>query len=899
MKHVKKNVSFPVFVFVLPCLLCAPAARAERGDFTASLAVPVYKSYVRMRGFSPRELCVHSIGQSHIDAAWKWRLAETHQKVYRTFDQAVRHMELYPEFTFSQSQPAFYEWILEEHPELFKKMVEMEKRGQWIITGGMWVEPDGMMPDGESYVRQRLIGQRFYLEHFGRISGFAWLPDTFGYNPNLPQITARSGAKYMWAKKMTTNFETVFPFHNFYWRSPDGSEVLTTLNPFAVGLEFFVHGELGKFKDTRYLLKPGARRWFDYSVPPSEIEAALSDDWLYVIANFYGEGDGDQGPTPLEVKIQRRLAAKGLTEFSTPGEFYSRLEGQADRLPVWTDELYLERHRGTLTTHAWVKRANRLAESLMRAAEPLRSLLSLFGTGYPRDALEGVWKLICLNQFHDILPGSSIPEVYQDARVHYDRIHGDARGLIRSGMESLASMVRAEPPVKGAEAVLVWNPLGWERGGLARVESPGQGAYKVLDRRGEQVACDRWDAEIVFRAKQVPSMGYKLYYLEKGKPASTEELAVTKSADSFLLENAFVLVKVDRRTGHITSLVRKASGRDLISGPSNRIMAFHDRHKEHRAWNIQADYLEHPIPVPREAEVELTTGALFAEVAARRELEQEGRTTTFTQRVRLAPGDPLVYIDLDSEFHMHNALVKLEFNTSLQSDTVWADGAYLAVGRPTDPRTPAQKARWETACQKWMDLSDGEDGLALLNNGKHGFSLTPDGRGYRLTVIKGAEYPQAYSDAVNVRHYKKGELPYTDQGPHHVELALLAHPGDWRKARLWEAGYEFNTPLVAQAGAGGGGLPSQGSLLALESATSYIGSVKLAEDDNSLVVRLVEAAGESGPARIRLGMGLEIHEAWETDLLELDPRALRSSGASVSINMGPWQIRTIKIRAGL
>jgi len=876
----------------------APAQ--EDNELVVKLAPPVYKSFLAIKGFTPDDLEVYSIGHSHIDAAWKWRVPETHDKTYNTFSQAVGNMEERPHFTFSQSQPAFYEWTMEDHPELFARMVEMEKRGQWELAGGQWVEPDCNVPDGESFVRQRLLGQRFYLKHFGHITDMAWLPDSFGYNQNLPQIFARSGAKYLWAKKINTNFDTVFPFHNFVWRSPDGSELVTTLNSMSVGLGFFTHQEVGLFREARYLAPEGGEMVADYSWTPREIEGALSDDWFNKIANFYGEGDGDVGPQEVEIQIQEALAERGWTTFTNAKTYFLELESIRDRLPIWTDELYLERHRGTLTTQAWIKRANRAAEQELQTAEAIHAILAKLGGKYPYAALLKLWKMVLFNQFHDILPGSSIPEVYEDARLEYDQIHAGTGELIDSGLNSLASMVNARPPRAGLEPLMVFNSLGWQRSGP--VEVPGAESLAIFDESGAEVPSQMIERDgerrLAFRAVEVPSVGYKVYFMGKREgDMNSPGPSVDEGGDDITLENELVKVAIDKRTGHIVSLFDKREGKETIEAASNRILAFRDRHKQHRAWNIDANYQRYPIHVPADAEVEVTAaGPLFAEVRARRVAKHKGAESEFVQTIRLFADDPRVHIDLDADFHMENSLVKIEFNTAFQTETVAADGPYLVIERPTRPSTPAGKARWETSCQKWIDLSDGVSGLALINNGKYGFSLTDSGKGYRLTAIKGAEYPMAYSDAEDVVHYKERELPYTDQGEHHLRLALLPHPGDWREAGLVQAGYNFNNPLRAvPVRSGSGRLPSAHGFISVDSDSVYLGSVKLGEDDGALTLRLVEAHGRPSAARVSLGQGFTFGSAWETDLLELSKNPIPGSGSKLDGMLSPYEIKTVKL----
>ena len=871
------------------------------------LAVKDYELKMKMNPLGPEDMCVHSIGQSHIDAAWKWRLKQTRVKVYNTWGQAIEHMDRHPQFTFSGSAPQYYQWILEDHPDLFEKIVEKEKEGRWELVGGQWVEPDGNMPDGESFVRQRLEGQRFYLDHFGHISEVGWMLDSFGYNWNYPQIMARSGAKYMWTSKLTWNDTTIFPFHNFWWRSPDGSEVLTHICPISVLPMYFPYGEVKKYRHTRYMLEPGAELVANYSTTEDEINAVISDDWLGEVGVFYGMGDGGLGPRELEVKIQEAMAKNGYSHFSGGQELFEHIAECGDRLPVWKDEMYLEYHRGVQTTQGWIKRANRKAEQMLRTVETLRSFLHVYGVSYPFETLKKMWRLALLQQFHDILPGSSIPEVYEDARDDYEIIERTLNSLKVAGLYELEALVDTRSGEKGRAPIIVYNSLGWERGGIVRVPAKNKKTFAAWDGNGrplqQQEAMDGDSAYLVFSVDEVPPMGYKTVFIgevEERPEAEGDFPRVEESGDSIVLENDLVKVAVSKESGAITSLVHKASGREMIEAPSNVIKAWHDRPSTYSAWNIGHDYLNNPIEIEKPEKVEITAdGPLYSEVLVRRKSTEGTRTTVFEQRIRVMDGDPVVHLTLDSDFHMHDALVKVEFNTVVDTDTIAADGPYLVLEHPTRPETESRKAMWELICHKWIDLSDDQGGLALLNNGRYGYSLTEDGKGYRLSVIKGARYPRANPEARDVKHqYYTFPIPtgFTDQGEHHIEMGLLAHGGGWKDAKLWEPGYEFNTPMDAVWGSTHEGeLPKEKSFMGIDSGSVYVGAVKKAEDDDDVVVRLVETVGETDGARLTFDRDLTLRSAAEVDLLELNPEKKRTGGRSVEMTVGPYQIKTLKL----
>ncbi len=869
----------------------------------------VYRTLLSGASLEPEDVRNYSIGQSHIDAAWLWRVDQTRDKCVKTFGNAVRHMEIYPDFHYSQSAPQYYEWVLEDDPALFEKIREYEKEGRWEIVGGQWVEPDNNMPDGESFVRQRLLGQRFFLEHFGHMPDISWLLDSFGYQWNLPQILAKSGARYFWTNKLTWNDTTVFPFHLFRWQAPDGSRVLAYFIQ-AAGSFIYPVQELTKYHDTRYLVPAsGGELVADYSMDPDLVRRGMTGEWLDVMGVFYGKGDGGHGPATQEIQRQAYLVDKGYTRFSTASELFAQLEPYAERAPVWNDELYLEYHRGVLTTQAWLKRANRQAEQMMRSAEVLQSIAARSGLDYVCDRLRAAWKLVLLNQFHDILPGSSIPEVYEDARQDYEKIRETARQAADKGISHLAGTIETRTKDSGGVPVVVFNTLSWKRSGIVEMTA-GKDIQRVIDKKGRETpsqygrCLDLDDECLFFRAEDVPSMGYKVYYLKPAGPTDKQAGKGPRSKEEqgiITLSNDLVSAGIDTRTGWLISVRDIRSGKEFLSGSGNQLMAWHDHAKRYQAWNIQTDYLDHPKGMPDAEEVAVTaSGPLFVEVTATRRFNK----SDIKQVTRLYRGEAGVHLTTDLDFHEADTLVKTGFDTSISAGKMTAEISYAAIDRPTRPRTPAEAARWEASCQRWLDLSDGEFGLALLNNGKYGYSLNDDGTGFRLTLIKGALYPISASEAVNVddegmpqwlKSYRSRNR-MTDQGRHTAWTALLPHRGGWKEARLWREGYEFNTPFeVKVTDQHKGKLPASASFMKIDNPDVYLGALKRAEDDDGLVLRLIEAKGTTTSARVTLEHMGRIGRAEETDLLEFNPKPLRAGRDSIDLTLGPHEIKTIKL----
>jgi alpha-mannosidase len=886
------------------------AARAAKDQGGGEKAKLFYETMVGRAGMKPSDIQSFSMGQSHIDAAWRWRKAQTRDKCIKTFSGAIEHMKMFPDFRFSQSAPQYYDWVKEDDPALFAQIQQFEKSGQWELVGPMWVEPDGNMPDGESWVRQNLLGQRFYKENFGHTADIGWMLDSFGYNWSIPQILAKSGTKYFWTNKLTWNDTTVFPFHYFWWQSPDGSRLLTYFIQAVSGPASFPPQELNKFHDTRYLLPAGAGEFVaDYSMDYKNLHAKVNGDWLNVIGIFYGKGDGGHGPVEKEIHGQLALASAGYTKLSSAHELYTTLATFSDRAPVWNDELYLEYHQGCFTTHGEIKRANRQAEQTMRTAEVTGTIATRLGLTYAYDKLKALWKLTLLNQFHDILPGSSIPEVYQDAMEDYRQILSGLRETTDQALGAISGRIDTRGP-EGTTPLVVMNTLSWERSGVVSLPlAAGEEQVTVVDREGRQtpaqVASSAAGRVLMFRAEAVPSVGYKVYYLKKAAPAAAGAVTATDSGDKIVLANDAVSIAVDKKTGWLSSVQLKAGGKEFLAGPSNRLRAWHDRSAQYQAWNIQKDYLKHPYDMPDAKEVKITAqGPLFVEVTATRKFKD----SDISQVVRLYAKDQQVHLTTDFDFHDKNMLVKSEFNSAIKGDKIDAEIPYGVISRTTNPTLPQQKAMFETSVQRWMDESDGQYGLALVNNGKYGYSLNEDGAGYRLTLLKAAIFPTPAPEAVNVEmdnvpnilRELKGQNRITDQGPHTVWTALYPHAGNWKQARLWRAGYEFNTPLeVSRADQHPGALPAGGaSFVSVSNPDVYLGAMKRAEDGPDFVLRLVEGVGAPATTKVSVGNLGKIVKAEETDLLEWNGQAASAGKDGVEVALKPWEIKTIKVSLG-
>ena len=408
----------------------------------------------------PENIQVHMVGESHIDVAWMWRFEQTRKKAQVTFRKAILHSKLFPDdFCFALSEPILLDWIKEDDEELFKEIQETVKKGNIELVGGAYVEPDCMMPSGESFVRQRLYGMRFYRDNFGILPKVEWFLDSFGYNYGLPQILAKSGAKFFWTTKITWNLQTVFPFVHFWWQGPDGTRLLTA--NFGMGAENLT--SMKKFDVGHHLLKEGGRKVWNYSMDYSQLINHVETDVYPHVGFFFGKGDGGHGPTHQEMAYALEWAKDDMFKWSRVLLFYEELEKVSDMFPVWNDELYLENHRGCFSNHADVKRHNRKYENAITSLESLAVFFSLIHSEnkYPANKLEKLWKITLKNQFHDVLPGTSIPEVYDDCWDDWEQQDRLIKEIINDIGKALGSQKNANEDKTAY--IYLHNSLAWDR----------------------------------------------------------------------------------------------------------------------------------------------------------------------------------------------------------------------------------------------------------------------------------------------------------------------------------------------------------------------------------------------------------------------------------------------------
>ena len=763
-------------------------AEADAERFVASLAqATTHLSALREL---TRDYTVYAAGYSHIDLAWLWRWVETVQVCRETFQSALDFFQEFETFHFSMSQSHAHRWMEERYPELFAAIQRAVRDGRWEIVGGTSVEADCNLPGGESQVRQLLRGKRYFLEKFGKDVRIGWCPDSFGYNVNLPQILKKAGVDYFVTAKISWNDTNPFPYNLFWWESPDGSRVLTFL-PMG-GYTFDLNGARILDHLARIQKQPG------------QVRSILS---------VYGVGNHGGGPTRAQLERARRLRkldffprfelAPALTFF----ESFSAEERA--RLPVWSDELYLEYHRGTYTTHAEVKKANRRGECGLMTAEKLASIARGQGLAYPARPLDQAWDRLLFNQMHDILPGSSITPVYRDARRDYGRMRGAYRRVQRDALAALGQAVDTRTLAAG-QPLLVFNPLSWARSDVVKValtEEDQGPVWSVTDAAGRplptQVVHQDGERRVLFRAEDVPSLGYRVYLLRPEAPAG-EAASSALRATTEQMENEHLAARVDPRTGHLVSLVHKATGRNALAdrAAANQLQLLEDRPKRYDAWNlgftgkqwnldeVKSLRLVENGPVRAVVRVERT---FLGPGKARRHPTENFPSSFFTQDIILERGSPRLCLRVQADWWEDHICAKVAFPLSVDPAKATYEAPYAHLERSTRRETSWDKARYEVSFQKWVDLTVDRFGVSILNDAKYGGDTLANV--FRLTLLRSPTSPD----------------PTADRGRHDTTYALYPHAGGWRKALTVRQGYEMNYPLLAtRIRRSGGSFPAGG-----------------------------------------------------------------------------------------
>lgn len=772
-----------------------------------------------------------AVGHAHIDSAWLWPVRETVRKCARTFTNMTTLAQEYPELVFACSSAQQYAWMKEQRPEIFSRMKKAAAEGTWVPVGGMWVEADGNLPGGEALARQLVYGQRFFAEEFGIEQKGVWLPDSFGYTAAYPQLARLAGAEWFLTQKLSWNETNRLPHHTFAWEGIDGTRVFTHFPPVDSYNASLTAGELAHAEST-FADKGVATR----SLVP------------------FGYGDGGGGPTRSMLEKARRLrdlegSPKVVVE--APDTFFAaaRAEREEGQLPVWRGELYLENHRGTYTSQARTKRGNRRSEALLREAELWAATAAVqVGAPYPYERLESLWRRVLLNQFHDILPGSSIAWVHRQAEREYAQIGAELETVIADAAGRLPGergLLNAGPFARREVTVVA------DGDGFAGGQSLADGRTAVLAEAGA---------------------------LASGGTADAPRRAVTGAArdGGFVLDNGVLTVVVDRR-GLLTSVYDHTAQREAIApGTAGNLLQLHpDDPNLWSAWNIDSYYRDTVRDLDEAESVTLVEeGPLLASVR----VERVHGSSRFVQHIEVAAESRQVSVRNDIDWQERDTVLKAAWPLDVHAERESAEIQFGHVQRPTHENTSWDAARFELWAHRWVHVGERHWGAALLNDSTYGHDVRRDTREdggttttVRLSLLRAPHSPD----------------PEADRGRHSFTYALLAGAG------IEEAiagGYALNLPLRSA--------PARvRALVAVDTTDVVVESVKLADDrSGDVVVRLYEACG--GAVAARLSAGFPLAAAFDCDLLEEPGQGSGRSSAdgSVDLRFRPFQIRTLRLR---
>jgi alpha-mannosidase len=851
----------------------------DQARFDASLKA----AHEKLEALTPLEhqATLHLSGNSHIDAAWLWPWTETVDVVKRTFGTALQLMYEYPQYTYTQSAAAYNEWLAQKYPDMNTEIAQRIKEGRWEIVGGMWVEPDLNMPDGESLVRQLLVGKRWFKQAYGVDVRIGWNPDSFGYTWQLPQIYKKSGVDYFVTQKMGWNDTNQLPFKFFWWESPDGSKVLA----------YFPHDygntDLNPVRLTYDLV--GAR------------QHAIGETDLM---DLYGTGDHGGGPTRAVLDQGFHWAAPGHVtpkyEFGTAQPFFSAVEKQIApdspewnyqsiakgytppaavpgqmAIPTWKSELYFEYHRGVMTTQANHKRNMRESEEEVINAEKWSSLAWLDGKSYPGTELTEDWKKVLFNQFHDLAAGSGINVIYKDAQKDYDVVRWSTDEIKAGALQTVDERINT---AGAGIPVVVYNPLAWERSGEISVHVQGA---KAEGASGAQVVEFKTDqktgaSDVRLHVLKVPALGYKVVWVgtsAREHPAGDRPVSAKETGNSITLENEVLLVTVDKQSGCITSLFDKRSKFETLAPGAcgNQLQFFKDTPKEYDAWNIDPGTLDvPPTTIDHADSVELLK---TAEPSIR--VTRHWQNSKFVQTFGLAAEGDQVNVDNEIDWHESHVLLKAAFALAATGPFATYEIPYGTIDRPTTRNNSWEKAQFEGPAMRWADLGDGKHGFSLINESKFGYDAA--GNQLRLTLLRSPKWPD----------------PDADMGHHHFHYALYPHTGTWKDALTMRHGWEYNYPLTGVVtSAHAGSLPVEHSFASAAPENIVLSAVKKAEDSKGLIFRAYEWAGKNSTVEFHVPPGAT--GATVTNLMEApEGAALAVTGDVVKAPIHPYEILTI------
>ena len=779
-------------------------------------------------------------GHSHLDVAWLWTVREITRKTARTFSNNLALMDNYPDFKFTQSQAVLYDFMKKHYPDIFERVKEKVKNGQWEIVGNAWVEADTNIASGEALVRQLLYGREFFMKEFGVSSDIYWLPDCFGFTWALPQIIKRSGMKYFMTSKLFYNDTNEFPHSVFRWRSHSGDEILA------------------------YLCKQPYQSEYNAEYVTSLRKNNRQNSIVDVSCGMFGYGDGGGGCTYKQVETGKRIEKLPGMPKTTNGkvvDFFKAIDGDFDKLPVYDGELYYENHRGTFTSQAFIKENNRRGEFMMRNAE----ILNVFGgKEYPAEKMEEAWKILLINQFHDILPGTSIHEAMENTREEYAQLRQLGGELVRMGKDGILNKVSVKD-----DSVLVWNMLTWQTKGIVKAEIPYM-AKGIKNSDGKLLTSKVYEENgkyyIEFLADPVPAFGYGVFTL-CDETAEVENVKVTKNT----IENKYLKVVLDDN-GLIDEVTDKTTGRQILTGKGNLMTISHDKPIHESAWNMEFDY-QMKFWELRDAESVEVVEASPLRGAVR--VVRKFHESTITQDIILEKDKPTLDFDTTVDWHEREKVLKAEFPVDIRNRNASCEIAHGAAEYPTHYNTCYDQAKFEFCAHKWADLSEGGYGASIINDCKYGYNVHDNMM--KITLLRGPICPD----------------PMGDLGMHHFRYSFYPHAGTWRDADTVRLGFEENVRLEGEFIGGTGGNDVGHTYAKLEGESVILDAVNPAQDGRGYIVRMYES--ETRHCTVKASFELEYSKVIECNLMECDEQEIDCENGEFSFKMKPHEVKTFRL----
>lgn len=763
------------------------------------------------------ESTVSCIGHTHIDVAWLWTVAQTKEKAQRSFSTVINLLKRYKDYVFMSSQPQLYQHVKDNDPELYEKIKQAIKDGGWEPEGAMWLEADTNLISGESLIRQILFGKRFMKEEFGVESKILWLPDVFGYSGALPQILKKSGVDQFFTAKMSWNETNPMPNDTFIWQGIDGSQVFSSI-----------------IKSYVRKLDPQAlySTWKDYK------NKSMTNNTLLTCG--YGDGGGGTTYDMLENYERLKYGLPGIpkAKMEKAGDFFNRIEKDfrentkaLKKTPKWVGEMYLEMHRGTYTSIAKNKKNNRKSELLYLKAETAAVAdMVLNGGAYPSETIEKNSINILLNQFHDIIPGSSIKEVYDVTDKEYAVILGEGQQIYDEKLASLKEQIQTEG------GIFVYNPTSFEITDYIQVDGK------------------------TYYAEKVPAKGWKVI------KAEAVDCGVTVTDKT--IENDVIKVTFNDKY-HIVSVYDKVENREVIceGEEANCLQIFEDYPREYDAWEI-TDYYKQKMWVADDVQkVTLLDDGI--------RVERKYQDSTISQDIVLRKGSKRVDFVTTVDWHEDHVLLKAAFPVDIHSPNATYDIQFGNLERPTHSNNSWDAAKFEVCAHKWADLSEGDYGVSILNDCKYGYSVEENVM--KISLLKAATYPN----------------PEADRGINQFTYCLYPHKGDFREGKTVVEGYQLNMPLVTEAiGANQGVLPECFSLVSCDKENVVIETIKKAEDDDSVIVRLYDTYNQKTDVTIKAAF--DCKEVYLCDMMETKQTRLECVDGCVKIPVKNFEIVTLK-----